>query len=160
MSYPAGTALAQAAGTGSVVSIGGVTGVTGSETFTVIGEVSDAKFTGRKRGTTSVTNFASLGIARKLDTTVDYGQFTCTVLRVGNDAGQTAIINANAVGGTWDFKVQLPINAKIGHATTGDLITFSGIVTEAGDFDISLSKASEFTFTVDIDGAYNVVAGS
>ena len=160
MSYPAGTSLAQAVGTGSVVSIGAVTGSTGTETFTVIGEVSDAKFSGRKRATTSTTSFASLGVARKLDTIVDYGQFTCTVLRVSNNAGQVAIINANTVGGTWDFKVQLPVNTKAGQTTTGDLITFSGIVTEAGDFDISLTKASEYTFTVDIDGSWTVTAGS
>ena len=97
---------------------------------------------------------------RKLDTIIDYGQFTCTVLRVSNNAGQIAIVNANAVGGNWDFKVQLPINTKIGQTTTGDLVTFSGIVTEAGDFDLSVTKASEYTFTVDIDGAYIVTAGS
>jgi hypothetical protein len=160
MTYPAGTSLAQPSGVGAVVSIGGVTGASGTETFTVIGEVADAKFSGRKLATSSTTNFDSLGYARKVGTILDFGQFTCTVERVGNDAGQLALIAANASRVAYDFKVQLPINPKIGQTTTGDLITFSGLVTEAGDFDISLTKASEYTFTIEIDGAYTVVAGS
>jgi|GEM_PF-1978520 len=160
MPQPAGASLAQAVGTGSIISIGGVTGSTGTETFIPIGEISDGKFTGRKRAVTPTTSFASLGIARKLGTILDFGQFTCTVLRVGNDAGQTALIAANLAGGSYDFEVQLPINPKIGQTVAGDVVTLSGIVTEAGDFDLSLTKASEYTFTVDIDGSYTVTAGS
>jgi hypothetical protein len=154
---------AQAVGTGAVISIGSLTGTTGStgtETFTVIGEVSDGKFSGRKRSTTSVTNFDSAGIARKLDTIVDYGQMTMTVTRVSNDPGQLAVIVANAAGGAYDFTVQLEPNVLAGQVAKGDLITFSGIVTDAGDFDLSLTKQADFSFSIDIDGPYTVTAGS
>ena len=151
---------AQATGTGAVISIGGVTGAVGTETFTTIAEVSDAKLSGRKLATVSTTSFDSNGVARKLATILDYGQVTLTCLRIPNDPGQTAVIAANAARVAYDFKIQLPIDTKAGQTTAGDLITFSALVTEAGDFDISISKASEFTFTLDIDGAYVVTAGS
>jgi hypothetical protein len=149
---------AQAVGTGSVLSIGGPTG--GTDAFVPVGEVSDAKLSGRKLATTATTNFDSAGIARKLSTILDFGQFTCTVMRVSNDAGQLAVIAANAAGGAFDFKVQLPVNPKAAQTTIGDLITFSAIVTEAGDFDLSLTKQADFTFTLDIDGPYTIAAGS
>ncbi len=158
MSLAAGQSAAQVAGTGTVVSIGGLTGGA-TTTFTAIGEISDFKSSGRKRGTTPVTNFDSLGIVRKLGTTLDLGQVDMTVNRVSDNAGQEAVIAANLQGGAYDFKVQLPINPDIGQTTTGDLVTFSGIVTEAGDFDISLTKASEYTFSVDLN-SWTVTAGS
>ena len=160
MPLPAGASLAQAAGTGAVISIGGVTGAGGTETFIPIGEVSDAKLSGRKLATTSTTNFDSLGVARKLGTILDYGQATLTVMRVSGDAGQVAVLAANVAAVAYDFKIQMPKNTRAGQTSTGDLISFSALVTEAGDFDISLTKQSDYTFTLDIDGAYTVTAGS
>ena len=60
----------------------------------------------------------------------------------------------------YDFKVQLPVDAEAGQTTTGDLIAFSGIVTEAGGFDISLTKQADIGYTIELDGAWTVTAGS
>jgi hypothetical protein len=155
----AGQSAAQVSGTGAVISIGGPTGASGTETFTAIGAVSNFKNTGRKRAVTSTTNFGSLGIAQKLGTILDLGQATFTVFRISNDPGQMAVIAANLSPAAYDFELQMPVNPLIGQTTTGDLIKFSGIVTEAGDFDVDISKASEFTVTVDVI-AYTVTAGS
>jgi hypothetical protein len=149
----------QVSGIGAVISIGEVTGTSGTETFTTIGEVTDVKFTGRKRDTVDVTSFGSGGVKRKLGTILDYGSATLTTIRVPGDAGQLAVIAANVAGVAYDFKIQLPVDTEAGQSTTGDLITASGIVTES-NFDISLTKASEFTFTIEWDGAYTVTAGS
>jgi hypothetical protein len=160
MTYVAGTSLAQVSGLGTVVSIGGVTGASGTETFTPIGEVSDAKFSGKKKGVTTTTNFASLGVVTKVGTTLDYGQFTCTLPRIPNDTGQMAVLAAIAANANYDFEVVLPINALIGQTAQGDKYTFSAVVSEAGDFDISLTKISEYNFTFDISGAVTFTAGS
>lgn len=147
----------QMAGIGAVVSIGALTG-SGTETYQAIGEVTDAKFAGRKRDVQDATSFGSGGIKRKLSALLDYGQATLTVIRVSSDLGQQAVVAANAAGGAWDFQFQLPPNPEAGQTTAGDLITCSAIVTGV-DFDISLTKASEWTFTLDFDGAYNVQPG-
>ena len=159
MSFPAGTSDSQVTGIGTIISIGGVTGATGTEVFTPLGEVLDAKFTGRKLGTVMTTSFDSSGIARKIATVLDYGQFSGTVLRVSNNAGQMACHAAQVARVAYDFKVQLPVNPKT-QTTTGDLYTFSAIVTEVGSFDMSISKPSEFALTLDIDGAITFTAGS
>jgi hypothetical protein len=149
---------AQVAGTGTVVSIGGPTGET--DTYVAIAGITDFKLSGRKTATTSVTTFGSAGAARKLGTITDYGQATFTTIRISNDPGQVAVIAANATAGLYDFEVQLPKNTAAGQTTTGDLIKFSGIVTDAGDFEASLTKQSEYTFTIDIDGAYVTTEGA
>ena len=51
-------------------------------------------------------------------------------------------------------RIQLPVDTEIGQATTGDLIAFSAIVTEAGGFDISLTKQADVSYTIEIDGAW------
>lgn len=148
----------QIAGIGAVCSIGALTGAS-TESFLPIGEVTDAKFSGRKRDVVDATSFSSGGIKRKKDTIVDYGQVTLTVIRVPNDAGQVAVVAANATGGAWDFTFQLPKDTQAGQVTTGDLIAASGIVTGV-EFDVSTSKISEFTFTVDFDGSYLLTPGA
>jgi hypothetical protein len=150
---------AQANGAGTVVSIGGVTGATGSETFTPLGEITDAKFSGIKMATTDVSTFAA-NVKRKLGTIADYGTFTFTTLRVSNDPGQAAVIAACATGSLYDFTIQLVPNAAAGQVTTGDLIKFSGIVTEAGGFDLSLTKQADATVTIEIDGAWVITEGA
>src|ERR1700734_1986468 len=138
----------QASGIGAIISIGAVTGSTGTETFVPIGEISDGKFSGFKRNTTPTTSFGTGGVVTNLSTTIDYGTFTGTVIRVTSDAGQVALMAALVQGGSYDFEVQLEPNAADGQVTKGDLATFSAIVTEAGAFDLSLTKASEFTLTL------------
>ena len=150
---------AQATAVGTVISIGGVTGSTGTETFTPIGELTNAKFSGLKVGVADVSTFAA-NTKRKLGTLIDYGTFSATMLRVSTDAGYAAVIAAAATAELYDFKVQLMPNTAAGQTTTGDLIAFSGVVTEAGGFDLALNKASEGTLSIDIDGAWTVTEGS
>lgn len=149
---------AQAAGTGAVISIGGVTG--GTDTFVPIGEVLTAKLAGAKRGIVTTTSFDSGGVASKLGTILDSGNATLTTTRVSSDLGQLAVIAAfNAQpAAAYDFKIVLPLAP--GQLTTGDTIAFSAIVSAAGDFDIDISKQSEYTFTLDISGAKTFTAGA
>jgi hypothetical protein len=157
---PTGTSLGAVRGTGSILSIGGVTGTSGTETFTPIGELSDGKFSDRKLASVSVTNFDSGGVARKIPGILDYGMFSATVIMVETDAGQLAAIAAQNSRQAYDFKLQLPINPKVGQATSGNVYAFSAIITECAAFDLSTTKVSEFTITLDIDGPITVTAGS
>jgi hypothetical protein len=151
---------AQVAAFGAVISIGGVTGATGTETFTPIGEiVGTAKVSGMKFASADVSTFAS-NVKRKVGTMVDYGTVTFTTLRVSTDAGQAAVVAACATGQLYDFKIQLVPNGAAGQVTTGDLIAFSALVTEAGGFDLDMNKASEYSFTLDIDGVWTVTEGA
>ena len=145
-------------GVGATLSIGGVTGASGTETFTPVGQLQNFKHSGLKIGTADSSTLASRN-KRKLGTTVDYGQISGTVLRVSNDPGQTAMMAAGATAQAYDFEVQLEPNTEAGQTTTGDLITFSGIITEVGGFDVDLTKPMDFPFTIEIDGAWVVTEG-
>jgi hypothetical protein len=151
------TSKGQVPGIGAVISYVGATGAD-DPTPSVIGEPTDAKFSGRKRDVADSTSFASGGIKGKLGTILDLGQMSVTCVRVPADPGQVAVVTANVNGGSYDFTVQLPLDAEADQTTKGDLITISGIVTEA-NFDVPLTKVGEFTFTVDIT-AYTVTPGS
>ena len=153
------TTKAQATAVGTVIEIGGVTGSTGTETFTPIGAITTAKVSGLKVGVTDASTFLA-NVKRKLGTLVDYGTVTLTTLRVSNDAGQAAVVAAAATAQLYDFKIQLPVNGAAGQTTTGDLIAFSAIVTEAGGFDLDLNKQPDYTFTLEIDGAWTVTEGA
>jgi hypothetical protein len=148
----------QVAGIGAVISIGAATGA-GTETFVVIGEPTDAKFGGRKLGVIDATSFASGGAKRKLGSILDYGQLTVTSFRIPSDPGQVAVAAANVAAVAYDFTVQLPKDPHAGQVATGDLIAFSALVSDC-NFDVALTKESEFSFTLDIDGAYVVTPGS
>ena len=149
---------ASVTGLGAVISIGSVTGQT--DTFVAIGEVTDAKFSGAKRAIVTTTSFDSADVATKLGTILDSGTVTLTTTRVSSDAGQVAVLAAfNAQpSNAYDFKVVLPLAP--GQTTIGDTITFSAVVSAAGDFDIDISKQSEYTFTLEISGAKSVTFGS
>lgn len=155
---PSPVSKAQAAGIGAVISIGSVTGVT--DVYTAIGEITDAKFSGAKRAIVTTTSFDSAGVASKLGTILDSGSVTITTTRVSSDAGQVAVLAAfNAQpANAYDFKVVLPLAP--GQTTIGDSITFSAIVSAAGDFDIDISKQAEYTFTLEITGAKTLAVGS
>jgi hypothetical protein len=146
-------------GAGSVLSVGAITGATGTETFVPVGEISDAKFDGFKRSTTTNTNFDDGQITQYLGTLLDYGTFSGTYNRVSNNAGQLAMVAALQNGGAYDFKLQLPVEPLLGQTTTGDLVAFSAIVTEAGSFDLSQTKVSTCSFTLQLN-SYTFTAGS
>jgi hypothetical protein len=114
---------------------------------------------GEQVTTTNNTNFDSGPIVQKLGTLLDYGTLSGTYNRVSNNAGQLALIAANANGAAYDFKLQLEPNPLAGQTTTGDLYTLSGIVTEAGAFDLSQTKVAQGTFTVDLNSV-TFTAGS
>jgi hypothetical protein len=146
-------------GAGTVLSIGGITGATG--TFLPIGELTDFKFDGFKRETAQNTNFDSGQVRTDLGTILDYGTLTGTYNRVSTNTGQLALIAAlQATGGNaYDFKLQLPVNVLEAQTTTGDSYAISGIVTEAGAFDISQTKVSTSNFSIKIN-SYTFTAGS
>jgi len=150
---------AQSTAVGTIISIGGVTGATGTETFTPVGSITNAKVSGLKIATTDVSTFLA-NVKRKLGTIVDYGTVTFTTLRVSNDAGQAAVIAAAATAQNYDFKIQLEPNSAASQTTIGDLITFSALVSEAGGFDLDLNKQPDYSFTLEIDGAWVVTEGS
>lgn len=140
-------------GAGCVLSIGGVTGATGTETFIPIGEISDFKFDGFKRSTTTNTNFDSGQIQQDLGTILDFGTLSGTYNRVSTNTGQLALIAAlqSSSGAAYDFKLQLAINPLVGQTTSGDTYQLSGIVTEAGAFDLSQTKVSSSTFSIKLN---------
>ena len=142
---------AQILGSGCTLSIGPATGTTGTEVYVPIGELSDFKFSSIKRSTTTNTNFDSGQVVQKLGTTLDLGSLTGTYNRVSNNAGQLALIAANANGAAFDFTLQLTPNPLAGQTLTGDLYKLSGIVTEAGAFDLSQTKVSSATFSIDLN---------
>jgi hypothetical protein len=146
-------------GIGTVVSIGSATGATGTETFIPISEISDAKGSGRKLATVDASSFASMGVSRKLGAMLDYGVFSLTTITVFSDAGQLAVLAAQAARLAYDFEIQLPVNTEAGQTTTGTLISFSALVTQA-DFDISQTKVSEWTFELTVDGPVTITPGS
>jgi hypothetical protein len=149
----------QVSAIGATISIGAVTGTTGSDTFAPVGEITDLKLGGRQRATVDVTNFGSGGNKRILGGVMAWGTATVTVTRVSNDPGQLAVIAANLAGVAYDFQLQFPVNTKAAQTTTGDQVVATGIVTEV-NFDFSLTKATDLTFTIEWDGPYTITAGS
>lgn len=141
---------AQVLGAGCILNILGKTGVTPAGTPVPIGELSDFKFGGFKRATTPNTNFDSGDTVQKLGTTLDYGTLTGTYNRVSSNAGQLALIAALKDGAAYDFTLVLEPNLLTGQ-TSGDSYAISGIVTEAGAFDLSQTKVSSAPFTLDLN---------
>lgn len=142
---------AQILGSGCTLSIGGITGAGGSDTFVPLGELSDFSFDGIKRSTTNNTNFDSGNTVQYLGTLLDYGTLSGTYNRVSNNAGQLALLAALQSGAAYDFKLQLVPNALTGQILTGDSYLLSGIVTEAGAFDLSQSKVSSEKFSIQLN---------
>jgi hypothetical protein len=141
---------AQVLGAGCILSILGKTGVTPAGTAVPIGELSDYKFDGFKRSTTTNTNFDSGNTEQNLGTILSYGTLTGTYNRVSNNAGQLALLAALQDGASYDFTLVLEPNILIDQ-TTGDSYAISGIVTAAGAFDLSQTKVSQATFTITLN---------
>jgi hypothetical protein len=138
-------------GSGTVLSILGPTGITPAATPIHLGEVSDLKFDGWKTSTTTATNFDSGNVVQNLGTLFDWGTLTATYNYVPTDAGQLALLAAAQSRVAYDFMVQLPVNKLIDQLLTGNLYTVSGIVTSAGGFDMSQTKVSSCTLSIQIN---------
>jgi hypothetical protein len=151
MTFTPVASKASVLGAGTVLSIGSPTGTTGTETYVPIGELNDFKFDGWKMGTTNNTNFDSGQVAQKLGTILDYGTLSGTYNNVSNNAGQMALLAAMKSGVAYDFKLQLPVQPLLSQSTAGDSYALSGIVTEAGGFDISQTKVSQASFSIDLN---------
>lgn len=144
-------------GSGAVLSILGVTG--GTATAVAIAEVSEMKFDGWKTSTTTNTNFDSGNIVQNLGTLFDWGTFSATYNNIPSNAGQLALLVAAKSRVSYDFSLQLLPEALWTQTTTGNLYTISGIVTSAGGFDMSQTKTSTCTLTVQINNIV-VTAGA
>jgi hypothetical protein len=145
----------------SVLSIGGITGVTGTETFSVIGDFISLSLDGGSRTVLDVTTMTST-FKEKLGALADYGNGTLMANRLptASDVGQTALYTAWGGGQAYDFKIILPPNKPAGQVTTGDTALFSAIISSGPKMDFSPDKAIQVEFTVDISGPVTWTAGS
>lgn len=142
-------------GKGTVFSIG-TSGET--PTYTPVAELKTFSFSGTKNDTEDVTNSDSAGRAREfLVTLLDSGEVSISGNYVAADAGQTAFRAAFNTGVILPFKMVLPLAPA--QTTTGDTITFNGLVTE-NDLDIQFDKAITFSAKVKISGVITVTTGT
>ncbi|MBB6144717.1 hypothetical protein HNQ77_002673 [Silvibacterium bohemicum] len=144
-------------GRGSALSIGGVTGSTGTETFTLVGEIKTSGISGAQWGTDDVTNFQSNADQEFITTIRNNGSLRLDGNRVSTDAGQVAVEAAFASGSKYDFKLVLPL--ALGQTTTGDTYTFSALV-ESRDFTVDVSKAISWSVTLKVSGPVTLTTGS
>lgn len=144
--------------TGLVFSIGGVTG--GADVYVPIAEITSIKPSGRKRDVVKAANADSGGFKTTLGTIMDGGQIAVTCNYVPTDPGQQAVIAAALVASSYDFKMQFPINAKVGQLATGNSFAGAAVVSECNLPDPSLDKYDEFTFTLEVDGDWTPTAGA
>jgi hypothetical protein len=144
---------------GVTVSIGPLASATGSPTYTAIGEVSSASFSGAKRTVLNPTNFQS-SMIEKSDALADPGQIKLTMNRVTNDAGQMALQAAWNAGGKYLFQVQEEPDASIGQTTTGNLYAFQAIISEGPTFDMDPNKLTVLSYTLDMSNEPVFTAGS
>ena len=156
MSYTGSKAQA---GRGSQLYIGGVTGVGGSESWTLIGEVKSGSISGVSFDKEDVSNFQSGVYKEYLATMVDPGTLDMSGNRVSTDAGQLAVEAAFLTGLTYDWKLVLPINTKTGQTTTGDTFILSGFV-QSRDIAVDTTKAVGWNVKLQLSGPPTITPGS
>jgi len=147
------------AGRGSQLSIGGLTGAGGVDTYTLVGEIKTAGISGAQWGTEDVSNFESGADQEFLSTMRDNGTLDLAGNRVSSDAGQVAVEAAFSSGLKYDFKLQLPINTQAGQTTVGDSYTFSALV-QSRDIAVDTTKAIGWTTKLKVSGPVTLVPGS
>jgi len=147
------------AGRGSALSIGGITGAGGTETFTLIGEIKTSGISGAQWATEDVTNFQSGSDQEFLTTIRDNGTLDIAGNRIAADAGQVAVESAFSSGLKYDFKLVLPINVQAGQTTTGDTYQFSALV-QSRDISVDTTKAIGWSVKLKISGPVSLTAGS
>ena len=147
------------AGRGSSLSIGGITGAVGTETYTLIGEIKTSGISGAQWNTEDVSNFQSGADSEFITTMRDNGTIDVAGNRIASDAGQVAVETAFGNGLKYDFKLVLPINTQAGQTTVGDTFQFSALV-QSRDIAIDTTKAISWQVKLKISGAVTLTAGS
>lgn len=147
------------AGRGSQLSIGGLTGASGPDVYTLIGEIKTGGISGAQWATEDVTNFESGADQEFLATIRDNGTIDMAGNRIASDAGQVAVEAAFSSGLKYDFKLQLPINAQAGQTTTGDAFTFSALC-QSRDIAVDTTKAVSWNVKLKVSGPVTLVTGS
>lgn len=128
------------------------------EVFTLVGEIKTINQSGRQVATEDVTNMQST--AREfIPTLVDSGTYDIAGNYSSSDGGQQAMETAFSTLVNHDFKLQLPISAKAGQTTVGDLFAFSALIQEL-DYTFAVDKAISFTAKLKVSGAIVRTLGS
>jgi hypothetical protein len=146
-------------GRGTQLSIGGVTGAGGTETYTLVGEVKTTGVSGVSFDETEVSNFDSGVYKEFLATMIDPGTLDLSGNRISSDAGQIAVEAAFLAGVKYNWKMVLPINVQAGQTTTGDTYVFSGFV-KSRDIPVDTSKEIGWSVKIRLSGAPTFTAGS
>lgn len=147
------------AGRGTQLSLGGLTGAGGAETFTPIGEVKTTGISGVQFDQEEVSNMDSGVYKEYLATMIDPGTLDLSGNRISTDAGQQAVEAAFLTGLKYDWKMVLPINKQAGQTTTGDTFVFSGFV-KSRDIPVDITKAIAWTVKLQLSGAPIYTQGS
>ena len=156
MAYTGSKAIS---GRGSQFLIGGVTGAagTGSETFTLIGEVSSAGPEESQWATEDTTNFQSGNVQEFYTTIFDPGMLNVSGNRVSTDPGQIALQAAVNSGLRYDFKLILPLQGA--QTTTGDTYVYSGLAMSYA-FPVESKSIVKFTCKIKVSGVSQFTPGS
>ena len=147
---------------GATISIGGITGASGTETFSLIGDFMSLSLAGGDRTIIDVSTLASTG-KEKLGGLADPGKATLMVNRRATGADPGDVVMQTAWGGpgyAYDFKIQLPINPTAAQTVAGDHATFSAIVSSGPKMDFAIDKAIQIEWGLDISGPFTWTAGS
>ena len=148
-------------GQGAIVSIGGITGAGGTETFNVIGQLNSLSRSGGKRDIIDVSTITDT-IKQKIGGIADSGSGTLMFNRMpqASDPGQLQIEVASESQFAYDFKIQLPKFSSAGQSTAGDVGTFSAIVSSTPSFDIANGKVVQYSFDLEFVSDITWTAGS
>jgi hypothetical protein len=125
--------------------------------FIPLNEVSVASSTGQKWTLEDITNFNSMQYMEYLKTLLDTGKIPLTFNRVSTDPGQKQLYTAFLDSVAYEFQISLPLNQD--QVTTGDSLTFAGLVDEWND-TVQVGKVIKTAAGIQRTGAITPVAGS
>lgn len=149
-------------GIGTLIGIGPAVG-TPTPTYTTIGQITDAKFSGASATVIKFTTLdGGVGVQKRRGS-IDYGTVDITYERKPGtgDAGQTAAKAAfnDPTGQPYLFQAALYVAA--GQTTTGDMATFQGVISKFTEVsEISPDKNIEGMLTIELSAPVAIVAGS
>lgn len=149
-------------GAGTVLSIGGVTGASSTETFTSVMQIKTPNFSGAEATYDKITNLSSPQSGKVvfdefLPVTATSGTLELEGIYLPTDSGQAAVQAAFATQDAYDFKLTLPIGP--GQSTSGNVYSFSAYVKSPLLPIISVDKAMTFKTTLQINGEIDLAMG-